>query len=101
MAERRFLVFLEEIVRWFLAFARTKEGYKPLTFFTAAPLKESEITRLTSQLKKTFGQKIDPVFAVDLTLLSGFKVRMGSKTVDFSFKSHLKHLENVLEGAHL
>jgi F-type H+-transporting ATPase subunit delta len=100
MAERRLLVFLEEIVRWFLAFARAKAGHKPLTFFTAAPLEKPAIAVLTSQLQEAFGQKIDPAFAVDPTLLSGFKVRIGSKTIDFSLKNHLKRLENVLEGAY-
>ncbi|MDR2416606.1 MAG: ATP synthase F1 subunit delta [Holosporales bacterium] len=100
VVEQRLLVFLEEIVHWFLAFTRTKEGYKSLTFFTAAPLEESAIAALTSQLQEALGQKIDPTFTVDSTLLSGFKVRVGSKTVDFSFRSHLKHLKNELEGAH-
>jgi F-type H+-transporting ATPase subunit delta len=101
MAEQRFLVFFEEIVRYFLAVSQAHMAYQAVTIITATTLKEPTRQTLTHQLQEALGQKVTPVFTVDPTLLSGFKVRIGSKMIDGSFKNHLKHLGNALQGSHL
>ncbi|MDR0407095.1 MAG: ATP synthase F1 subunit delta [Holosporales bacterium] len=100
IAEKHFLECLKDIMHQFLFSVRAHEKHQNVTFFTAAKLEAADYRSLTKKLQDIFGEKIDPIFAVDPSLISGFKIQKGSKIADFSFKSHLRYLEAELKGQH-
>jgi len=66
---------------------------------TAFPLAEPSLKKLTSHLEKICGKKLTVKVKIVPDLLAGLRVKVGGKTLDFTFTAQLNKLERWLHQA--
>ena len=63
---------------------------------SAMPLSSDVADRIADRLKKKYGSDLTTEFDVDLTLLGGIRVRVGSDVWDGTLRNRLQRLEQEL-----
>src|SRR5437763_5941389 len=63
---------------------------------SAMPLSSEVADRIADRLKKKYGSDLTTEFDVDLTLLGGIRVRVGSDVWDGTLRNRLQRLEQEL-----
>lgn len=91
------VLHLEEILAALREALDARTGAMPARVTAAAPLSETEKSRLVEELSRSTGKRIRATFDVDPSLLAGFVARVGSKVYD---ASAAKAIEKFKEEAY-
>ncbi|MDR0662431.1 MAG: ATP synthase F1 subunit delta [Holosporales bacterium] len=98
LGEHHLLICLGDLAHHFPSFLQEYTGQRAIIFSTAKDLSKAEREAVTNSLQSLLASEEKPCFSTDPSLISGFKIQVGSQVVDFSFKKHLEHLGDVLKG---
>jgi len=91
--KKRFF-YLEQILKSFIETCSKKRGELRAELKSAKKLSDSEILKITDELKKNFSSKIKLNYKHDESLIGGLIVQVGSTMVDTSIKNKLQQIEN-------
>ena len=91
--KKRFF-YLEQILKSFIETCSKKRGELRAELKSAKKLSDSEILKITDELKKNFSSKIKLNYKHDESLIGGLVVQIGSTMVDTSIKNKLQQIEN-------
>ena len=96
--KKRFF-YLEQILKSFIETCSKKRGELRAELKSAKKLSDSEILKITDELKKNFSSKIKLNYKHDESLIGGLVVQVGSTMVDTSIKNKLQQIENKMVEA--
>ena len=96
--KRRFF-YVEQILKSFIETCSQKRGELKAELKSAKKLSDSEILKITDELKKNFSSKIRLNYKYDESLIGGLVVQVGSIMIDTSIKNKLQQIENKMVEA--
>ena len=96
MAMKRRLPALPAVLGRIEALIDGRKGIVKAEVVSARELSAEEIERLSDLLRRKAGKDVRIDHSVDVSLLGGLVVKLGSKMVDSSVKSRLVHLKSVM-----
>ena len=96
MAMKRRLAVLPAMLARIEALIDGRKGIARAEVVSARELSAEEIERLSDLLRRKAGKGVRIDRSVDVSLLGGLVVKLGSKMVDSSVKSRLFHLKSVM-----
>ncbi len=99
MINNRRLFVLDVVIERFLADLARRRGQVSAVVTSARPLKDTQVTEITNELKKVYGKGVVVDQQVDPSLIGGLVVRVGSRMVDNSMRTKLNRLELAMKGA--
>jgi F-type H+-transporting ATPase subunit delta len=85
--------FLENIISAFFEKYSEYQGIKKISILTADELDNNMQKNIVIELKKVFGDKLDPIFHIDEKIIGGLVVKIGSQVYDASVATKLSRLE--------
>ena len=94
--EKRRIFFLEKILRNFLILSSKKKGKINAVITSSKELSTSEIAEMNTEISKVIGSKIDLIYKIDKSLISGIKLQLGSLLIDSSIKNKLKKYKQLM-----
>ena len=98
VAGNRRLFALDRMAETFLAELARRRGEVTAQVVSAHPLTDAQMAKLSDELKKALGAKVDVALSVDPSLLGGMIVRVGSRMIDSSLKTKLDRLQLAMKG---
>lgn len=99
LAKNRRLFVGPDIVSAFHALAAKARGEVVAEVTSAIPLSESHVADLRKALSAHLGKEIKLVQKVNLSILGGLIVKLGSRMIDSSLKTKLDNLKISLKGS--
>ena len=90
---------LEEIAREFERLASEQEEVIRAELTTAVELSDAEAEELLQQIERASGQKVEATRSVDLDLIGGMILQVGSRRLDASVRGRLERLRRELATA--
>ncbi|MGF1475371.1 MAG: F0F1 ATP synthase subunit delta [Geminicoccaceae bacterium] len=99
MADQRRLFALPDMVASFKAMVARERGEVQAEVVSAQPLTEEQERSLKETVGAEVGQNVVMTSRVDPDLLGGLVLRVGSRMVDASVRTKLRHLELAMRGA--
>ena len=97
-ANRR-LFALSGIIRAYLEELASRRGEVTAEVVSAHPLTDFQIKELEDSLKKALGGKVAIAPRVDISILGGLIVKVGSRMIDSSLRTQLQKLKFAMKGA--
>jgi F-type H+-transporting ATPase subunit delta len=94
--KKRRLFFLEKILENFLTLSSKNKGKINAVISSSKELTSSEKAEVNSEISKSVGSKIDLIYKIDKTLISGIKLQLGSLLIDSSIKNKLKKYKQLM-----
>ncbi len=98
VARNRRLFALDGMAESFLAELARRRGEMTAEVVSAHPLSEAQTVKLSDELKRALGARVDVALSVDPSLLGGLIVRVGSRMIDSSLKTKLDRLQLAMKG---
>lgn len=99
LASRHHTAWLPKIITAYDTLQRKQAGITDATLFVPFALQDSDLQTLTKQFSRVTGKTLALRMQVDPSLLTGFRLRVGSDLYDTSGSQQLKRLETVLAKA--
>lgn len=99
LGERGRLAALGEVVATFRAMLADHRGETSVEVISAVPLEPHQEGAVKDMLQASLGKSVRLQAAVDPALIGGLVVRVGSRMIDASLKTKLRHLELAMRGA--
>lgn len=99
VARNRRLFALEGMIRAYRALVARHRGEVTAEVTSATPLSEAQRAAVEQALKAAMGSSVAVRTEVDLALIGGMVVRVGSRMVDSSLRSKLQRLQLAMKGA--
>lgn len=99
MGQRGRLGAAGDVIGAFLAMLADHRGETTVEIASATPLEPGQERAVTDMLQASLGKTVRLQAAVDPALLGGLVVRVGSRMIDASLKTKLRHLELAMRGA--
>ncbi len=99
LGEQERLDALAEMVDAFETLVAEHRGEATVEVVSAVPLAPEQEQSVRDMAAKALGKTVDLKTAVDPELLGGLVVRVGSRMIDASVKTKLRHLELAMRGA--
>jgi F-type H+-transporting ATPase subunit delta len=96
LSEKNRMSFLNEISTAYTSLVHEAAGITKGKIFSAVLLEESFISQVEHAVSQTLNKKITLTFEKDEKLLAGYKVQVGSWTLDDSAQIHLKIIKDEL-----
>lgn len=87
---------LPEIETSFGALVDRARGIQPVTIISALPLDEAEQQHIQTRLETAIRKKVTLAYQADSSLLSGLRIRIGSRVYDNTIKEKLSTLRSLL-----
>lgn len=66
--------------------------------FTAVTIDQKQQEAITSEVRRIFGESVEPVFEVKSDLIGGVLVRYGDQEIDLTVKTELEAAKNYLSN---
>jgi F-type H+-transporting ATPase subunit delta len=98
VAKNRRLFAVPAMIEVYLAKLAERRGEVTAEVIAAQPLSETQLARLSDQLRRSVGRRVSVDATVDSGLIGGIIVKMGSRMVDGSVRSKLQRLQLVMKG---
>jgi F-type H+-transporting ATPase subunit delta len=98
LAEKRRLFVLFQIIAAYEHLVATSRGETEAEVIAARALSDSEIAELKSVLKSRLGKEPRLHSKIDITLLGGLVVKVGSRMIDSSLRTKLDGLRAAMKG---
>jgi F-type H+-transporting ATPase subunit delta len=99
LGEQERLDLLAAMARAFAALVAEHRGEVTVEVVSAAPLAAEQEEAVREMAASALGRTVDLKTAVDPELLGGLVVRVGSRMIDASVATKLRHLELAMRGA--
>ena len=96
LGESKRLFLLPDIEKEYRALIEGNEGKKTVELFSPFVLSPEQQDKITTSLKKRFGDNLTVESGVDESLIGGFLARSGDDVLDASIKGKLEKLSNQL-----
>jgi F-type H+-transporting ATPase subunit delta len=96
LGESKRLSLIPDIEKEYKALMASKEGEKTVELLSPFALSEEQQEKVTTSLKKRFGENLIIEAGVDESLIGGFLARSGDDVLDASIKGKLEKLSNQL-----
>ena len=96
LGESKRLSLLPDIKKEYSALIEGNEGKKTVELFSPFVLSPEQQDKITTSLKKRFGDNLTVESGVDESLIGGFLARSGDDVLDASIKGKLEKLSNQL-----
>jgi F-type H+-transporting ATPase subunit delta len=96
LGESKRLSLLPDIEKEYRALIESNEGKKTVELFSPFVLSPEQQDKITTSLKKRFGDNLTVESGVDESLIGGFLARSGDDVLDASIKGKLEKLSNQL-----
>ena len=96
LGESKRLSLLPDIEKEYKALIEGNEGKKTVELFSPFVLSADQQEKITTSLKKRFGDNLTVEPGVDESLIGGFLARSGDDVLDASIKGKLEKLSNQL-----
>ncbi|WP_420236524.1 ATP synthase F1 subunit delta [Telmatobacter bradus] len=90
---------VEEVAAAYRKLQQEQSGIRQAEIVTARLLNEVERAKLTAEVAKLAGSKVDASFREDASVLGGAVVRIGSTVYDGSLRGRLERLKDALVGS--
>ena len=97
MATNRRLFAAPAMLDRIKALVDEKNGVVIAKIVSAHELSESEVDELAEALRRKVGKTVRFELSVDKNLIGGLVVKLGSKMVDSSVRTHLSHLKTTMQ----
>ena len=98
VAKNRRLFAVPAMIEVYLAKLAERRGEVTAEVIAAQPLSETQLARLSDQLRRSVGRRVSVDATVDPGLIGGMIVKLGSRMVDGSIKSKLQRLQLAMKG---
>lgn len=98
LADNRRLALLPEIAAHFDELKSQAEGVVDVTVTSAAPLDDSQRSKLTAALERRLGRAVRLQCATDSALIGGAVLRAGDLVIDGSLRGRLERIAYALAG---
>jgi len=92
VGEHRRFSLLPQIISAFEECLRVERGVVEAEIISASKLKKESVTKITKELNKATGKKVELTEKVDPKILGGLVIKMGSQMVDDSVNGKLERL---------
>lgn len=99
LARNRRLCATDAIVDAFERLLREYNGEELAEVQSAKPLEEKEYAAIAETLSRISGKRVRVQPSVDASLLGGFRVRMGGRSIDYTLDTQLSRLSRTLQAA--
>lgn len=96
MVDRHRESLLDEAITGFIRLSREKQHIEVAKVRVVQPLSPSEETNLVRNLEKLTGEKIEPVYIIDPSIIGGMVIQIGDRLIDGSLARQLKNMEATL-----
>ena len=96
LGESKRLSLIPDIEKEYKALMASQEGEKTVELLSPFALSEEQQEKVTTSLKKRFGENLTIEAGVDESLIGGFLARSGDDVLDASIKGKLEKLSNQL-----
>ena len=93
---KRRIFFIKKIFLNFLSLASKQRGELDASLVSSKNLTSEELESLNKDLSKTMGAPIALDYEVDVNLIGGLKMQIGSLMIDTSIKNKLKKYEQTM-----
>jgi len=90
------LVALPEIAGQFRAMKNAQGGSSDAVVYSAFPISELDLGRVSLALEKRFGRKLNLTVQEDSSLIGGIRVVVGDEVLDTSVKARLEQMKVAL-----
>lgn len=98
VAHKRRLAHLEDMIDAFLYELADRRGEHTVEVYTAQPLTPAQKEKLSGDMEKLTGGKVNLFVKEDAGLLGGLMVKIGSRLMDASVRGKLARLERQLKS---
>lgn len=98
VARNRRLFVLPGIIKDFAGRLAAHRGETSAEVISAAALSHKQMNAIGASLKKTVGTDVAIESKIDASLLGGLIVRVGSRVVDSTLRTKLRHLRLAMKG---
>jgi F-type H+-transporting ATPase subunit delta len=98
VAKNRRLFAVPAMIEVYLAKLAERRGELTAEVIAAQALSETQLARLSDQLRRSAGRRVSVDARVDPGLIGGMIVKVGSRMVDGSIKSKLQRLQLAMKG---
>jgi len=98
VAKNRRLFAVPAMIEVYLAKLAERRGEVTAEVIAAQRLSETQLARLSDQLRRSAGRQVSVDARVDPGLIGGMIVKVGSRMVDGSIKSKLQRLQLAMKG---
>ena len=95
MARRKQSAWLADLAKAYERLHRERRGAVQARVATAAPMPEGWAAQLAEALGRRLGRTVEASFAVDPSLLAGFRVRAGDRVFDCSAAARVEQLRRA------
>jgi F-type H+-transporting ATPase subunit delta len=96
LGESKRLSLIPDIEKEYRALIESSKGKKTVELFSPFVLSVEQQEKITTSLKKRFGDNLTTEAGVDESLIGGFLARSGDDVLDASIKGKLEKLSNQL-----
>jgi F-type H+-transporting ATPase subunit delta len=96
LGESKRLSLIPSIAQQYEELMEKKENKRAVDLFSPFELTEDQIVKLTTVLKKQFGQNLTIEAKLDESLIGGFLAKSGDDVLDTSIKGKLDKLKNKI-----
>ena len=96
LIQKRRIFFIKKIMESFLKLCSKKRGEIIASLISSRELSKSDLDLIRDDLSKAMGSNLRFDFKVDVSLIEGLKLQLGSFMIDTSLKSKLKKYEQAM-----
>ncbi len=96
LIEKRRIFFVKKIFESFLKLCSKKRGEIEVSLISSKELSQSELESISKDLSMSMGSNIKFNYKVDVELMGGLKLQLGSFMIDTSIKNKLKKYEQAM-----
>ena len=96
LIQKRRIFFVKKIIESFLKLCSKKRGEIKASLISSKELSAVELENISKELSVSMGSTIKFNYKVDLDLIGGLKLQLGSFMIDTSIKSKLKKYEQKM-----
>ena len=93
---KRRIFFLKNIFQSFTKLIDLKKGKIEAKLISSKKLSSEELKKISNELSQIIGSEITFDYNVDLNLIGGFQMQIGSLMIDTSIKNKLKKYEQIM-----
>ena len=96
MVDRRREAAITEAIEGFIDLAREAQHIDVAKISLIKPLTAEEEKMLVTKLEQVTGNKIEPLYSIDPSIIGGVVIKIGDRVIDGSLKRQIHNMERAL-----
>ena len=96
LIKKRRIFFVSKIINSFLKLCSSKRGEIKASLISSKELTKPELKNISKDLSSSMGSTIKFDYKIDIELIGGLKLQLGSFMIDTSIKNKLKKFEQAM-----